>query len=76
VGDAEGVIWDGDDAEVMTPLRQARAEFGWKVPRLIAVLRRCAPQVGITLGDDKALKTTISRHENGRVYPGEDWRKL
>ena len=76
MSDAESVIWDGDDAEAMTPLRQARAEFGWKVPRLISVLRRCAPQVGITLGDDKTLKTTISRHENGRVYPGEDWRKL
>jgi hypothetical protein len=42
----------------------------------MAVLRRCAPQVGITLGSDKSLKTTISRHENGRVTPGEDWRKL
>src|SRR4051812_42381103 len=60
----------------MTPLRQARAGVGWKGPRLIAVLRRCAQQVGITLGSDKTLKTTISRHENGRVYPGEDWRKL
>lgn len=60
----------------MTPLRRARADFGWKVPRLMVVLRRCAPQVGISLGSDKSLKTTISRHENGRVAPGEDWRKL
>ncbi|MEV5747152.1 XRE family transcriptional regulator [Actinoallomurus sp. NPDC052308] len=76
MSDAYGVTWDGDDAEAMTPLRQARAEFGWKVPRLISVLRRCAGQAGITLGDDKTLKTTISRHENGRVRPGEEWRKL
>jgi tetratricopeptide (TPR) repeat protein len=40
------------------------------------VLRRCAPQVGITLGSDKSLKTSISRHENGRVAPGDEWRKL
>lgn len=60
----------------MTPLRRTRNEFGWKVPRLIAALRRCAPRAGITLGSDKSLKTTISRHENGRVIPGEEWRKL
>lgn len=42
----------------------------------MAALRRCAPQVGITLGSDKSLKTTISRHENGHVTPGEDWKKL
>lgn len=76
MGDAKDVFDDGYDAEPMTPLRQARAEFGWKVPRLIAVLRRCASQAGITLGDDKTLKTTISRHENGRVRPGEEWRRL
>jgi len=34
------------------------------------------PQAGLTLGSDKSLKTTISRHENGHVIPGEDWRKL
>ena len=28
------------------------------------------------LGSDKSLKTTISRHENGHVIPGEDWRRL
>jgi tetratricopeptide (TPR) repeat protein len=39
-------------------------------------LRRCAPQIGLTLGSDASLETTISRHENGRVNPGEDWRKL
>lgn len=60
----------------MTPLRRVRAEFGWKVPRLMSALRRCAPQIGIALGSDKSLKTTISRHENGHVTPGEDWRKL
>jgi hypothetical protein len=27
-------------------------------------------------GSDKGLKTTTSRHENGRVIPGEEWRKL
>jgi tetratricopeptide (TPR) repeat protein len=60
----------------MTPLRRTRSEFGWKIPRLIAALRRCAPQTGTTLGSDKSLKTTISRHENRRVNPGEEWRKL
>lgn len=60
----------------MTPLRRTRAEFGWKVAQLIAVLRRCAPQAGVSLGSDKSLKTTISRHETGRVTPDEDWRKL
>src|SRR5918992_1878288 len=67
---------DSDYRADMTPLRRTRSEFGWKVPRLIAALRRCAPQVGMTLGTDKSLKTTISRHENGRVIPGEEWRKL
>src|ERR687895_18077 len=70
------VTWDSDDGAAMTPLRRTRNEFGWKVPRLIAALRRGAPQVGITLGSDKSLKTTISRHENRRVTPGEEWRKL
>ncbi|GAA0332991.1 hypothetical protein GCM10010151_23480 [Actinoallomurus spadix] len=60
----------------MTPLRRTRAEFGWKVSQLIAVLRRCAPHAGVSLGSDKSLKTTISRHETGRVTPDEDWRKL
>src|SRR3954471_2050939 len=68
--------WDNGERADMTPLRRTRGEFGWKVPRLIAALRRCAPQMGITLGSDKSLKTTISRHENGRVIPGEEWRKL
>jgi hypothetical protein len=30
----------------------------------------------MTLGSDKSLETTISRHENGHVIPGDDWRKL
>jgi hypothetical protein len=76
VSDAERVTWDGEDAGEMTPLRRTRAEFGWKVARLITVLRRCARQSGIILGSDKSLKTTISRHENGRVVPGDDWRRL
>ena len=70
------MTWDDDDAAGVTPLRRTRAEFGWKVPRLIAALRRCARQAGLALGSDKSLKTTISRHENGRVAPGDDWRKL
>lgn len=70
------MAWDSDEHADMTPLRRTRSEFGWKVPRLIAALRRCAPQAGMTLGSDKSLKTTISRHENGRVIPGEEWRKL
>src|SRR5918992_1763012 len=70
------VTWDSDEGADMTPLRRTRSEFGWKVPRLIAALRRCAPRAGITLGSDKSLKTTISRHENGRVVPGEEWQKL
>ncbi|GLY82011.1 XRE family transcriptional regulator [Actinoallomurus iriomotensis] len=60
----------------MTALRRTRAEFGWKVPRLISALRRCAAQLGMRLGSDKSLKTTISRHENGHIAPGEEWRKL
>jgi hypothetical protein len=76
MSDAEPVTWEDNDTSEMTPLRRTRAEFGWKVPRLIATLRRCAAQVGMQLGSDKSLKTTISRHENGRVIPGEDWRKL
>ena len=67
---------DGEPEPQMTPLRRTRAEFGWKVSQLIAVLRRCAAQAGVTLGSDKSLKTTISRHENGKVAPDEDWRKL
>ncbi len=70
------MTWDDDDTAEMTPLRRTRAEFGWKVPRLISTLRRCARQAGLVLGSDKSLKTTISRHENGRVAPGGDWRKL
>jgi tetratricopeptide (TPR) repeat protein len=70
------VTWEDDDTSEMTPLRRTRGEFGWKVPRLIAALRRGAAQVGMTLGTDKSLKTTISRHENGRVSPGEEWRRL
>lgn len=60
----------------MTPLRQARAEFDWKVSQLIAALRRRAPQANVTLGSDKSLKTTISRHENGRIFPADEWRYL
>jgi hypothetical protein len=30
----------------------------------------------MTLGSDKSLRTMISRHENGHVMPGDDWRKL
>lgn len=70
------MTWEDDNAPEMTPLQRARADFGWKVPRLMSVLRRCAPQVGMTLGSDKSLKTSISRHENGHVTPGEDWKKL
>src|SRR3954453_3318641 len=70
------MTWDSDEGVAMTPLRRARSDLGWKGPRLIAARRRCAPQAGIALGSDKSLKTTISRHENGRVAPGEDWRKL
>ncbi|MCO6010556.1 XRE family transcriptional regulator [Actinoallomurus purpureus] len=66
---------DGGDGADMTPLRRTRDEFGWKVSQLIAVLRRCAPHAGVTLGSDKSLKTTISRHETGKVTP-DDWRKL
>lgn len=73
---AGAVTFDGNDTAGLTPLRRTRAEFGWKVPRLIVVLRRCARQVGVTLGSDKTLKSTISRHENGHVIPGPDWRKL
>jgi hypothetical protein len=76
VSDAGHVTWEDDDTSDMTPLRRARAEFGWKVPRLIVVLRRCAAQISISLGTDKSLKTSISRHENGHVNPDEEWRKL
>ena len=76
MSDAEPMTWNDERAAEMTPLRRTRAEFGWKVPRLIAVLRRCARQAGLSLGSDKSLKTTISRHENDRVAPGPEWRRL
>lgn len=66
--DGDGVNW--------TPLRQARAEFGWKVAQLIAALRRCASRANVALGSDKSLKTTISRHENGHILPSDEWRYL
>ncbi|MQA96004.1 MAG: amino acid ABC transporter substrate-binding protein [Streptosporangiales bacterium] len=64
------------DGENWTPLRQARADLGWKVSQLIAALRRCAARTNVALGSDKSLKTTVSRHENGHIHPSDEWRYL
>lgn len=60
----------------MGRLRDARTHRGWSVPQLIAALRPCAVRLGIALASDSSLKTEISRHENGHIEPGEDWRRL
>jgi hypothetical protein len=63
-------------AGVSTKLQAVRHQFGWSQARLIAELRVRARAVGIELGSDASLKTGISRHENGRVEPEGDWRRL
>jgi hypothetical protein len=64
------------DARVTTGLQAARREFGWSQAKLIAELRARARAEGTELGSDVSLKTEVSRHENGRVRPDADWRRL
>jgi hypothetical protein len=64
------------NARVTTGLQAARREFGWSQAKLIAALRARARAEGTELGSDATLKTEVSRHENGRVRPDADWRRL
>jgi transcriptional regulator with XRE-family HTH domain len=53
-----------------------RQQFGWSQERVIRELRKRARLSGEDLGSAASLKTQVSRHENGQVEPGPEWRRL
>lgn len=64
--------------EPPTRLKQARLLHGWTQPRVIKEMRLVAPtlRVKTRLPNDDALKTQLTRWENGRVTPGPDYRAV
>ncbi|GII24639.1 helix-turn-helix domain-containing protein [Planosporangium mesophilum] len=52
-------------SQAATPLQAARLELGWKQTQTIRALQQAAVDLGVTIAEERSLKTMLSRWENG-----------
>jgi len=57
-------------------LQAARLEIGWKQSQTIHALRRAASNEGVSIAEERSLKTMMSRWENGHDRPDALYQRL